>query len=71
MVHPSGVEPDTNTSKHKENSASGHKKGYTSYVAVDSELKKIIVAWVSLPAAIKAAILAIVGSVNSSAEVKS
>jgi|HubBroStandDraft_2_1064218.scaffolds.fasta_scaffold431062_1 hypothetical protein len=57
MVHPSGVEPDTNASKDKGNSTSGHKNGHA-----DSDLARILAVWPKLPAALKAAILAIVNS---------
>jgi hypothetical protein len=57
VVHPSGVEPDENTSKYGGNSTSGHKNGHA-----DADLARVVSIWAKLPAALKAAILAIVNS---------
>jgi hypothetical protein len=59
VVHPSGVEPEQNLNKHKENAGGGHKNGHA-----DADLARIITVWEKLPAALKAAILAIVKSVE-------
>jgi hypothetical protein len=69
-VHPSGVEPESSANKHEQIVLHGHKNGHKDYVAHDSDLQKVITVWPSLAAPLKTAILAIVGSVTASPEVK-
>jgi len=63
MVHQIGVEPNGTPNKTDEKQLEDT-DGHNQRVALDSDLSKILVAWESLPPALKAAILAIINSVE-------